>query len=208
MALTSPWPIIHNERESLRGQLETLTDAEWATPSLCAQWTVRDVLGHMVATAKMTPGRFFGSLAGAGFRFNTMTARGVARETSGTPSETLAAFRSVLTATTSPPGPVEAMLGEVVLHGEDIRRPLGISHAYPGEAVVRVANFYKGSNLLIGSKNRISGLTLRATDADWSTGSGPTVSGPMLSLVLAMTGRRAALSDLTGDGVSVLTGRG
>ena len=70
-----------------------------------------------------------------------------------------------------------------------------------------VADFYKGSNLLIGSKNRIAGLTLRATDADWSHGTGPEVSGPIVSLVLAMTGRQAADGDLTGDGVATLRSR-
>jgi hypothetical protein len=72
---------------------------------------------------------------------------------------------------------------------------------------VTVADFYKGSNLLIGSKNRIAGLTLRATDADWSHGTGPEVSGPILSLVMAMTGRKAADDDLTGDGVGTLRSR-
>ncbi len=60
-----------------------------------------------------------------------------------------------------------------------------------------MASFYQGSNLLIGSKKRIEGLTLRATDAEWSHGSGPEVSGPILSLVMAMTGRKAPLDDLT-----------
>ena len=70
-----------------------------------------------------------------------------------------------------------------------------------------MADFYKGSNLLIGSKRRISGLTLRATDADWTTGTGPEVSGPILSLVMAMTGRKAADDDLTGEGVATLRSR-
>ena len=90
-----------------------------------------------------------------------------------------------------PPGPTDTWLGEAIVHAEDIRRPLGIEHQYPTEAVVRVADFYKGSNLLIGSKNRIADLTLRATDTDWSHGTGPEVSGPILSLVMAMTGRKA-----------------
>lgn len=70
-----------------------------------------------------------------------------------------------------------------------------------------MADFYKGSNLLIGAKSRIAGVTLRATDADWSHGSGPEVSGPLLSLVLAMTGRKVALGDLEGPGVEVLRSR-
>jgi hypothetical protein len=73
--------------------------------------------------------------------------------------------------------------------------------------VVRVADFYKRSNLLIGSKRRIAGLTLLATDAEWSHGTGPEVAGPVLSLVMAMTGRMLALDDLTGDGVATLRSR-
>jgi len=68
-------------------------------------------------------------------------------------------------------------------------------------------NFFKGSNLLIGSKKRIAGLRLRATDAEWSTGTGPEVSGPALALLLAMTGRAAALDDLSGDGLATLRER-
>jgi hypothetical protein len=72
---------------------------------------------------------------------------------------------------------------------------------------VRVADFYKGSNLLIGSKRRIAGLTLLATDTEWSHGSGPEVAGPILSLVMAMTGRKAPIDDLTGEGVASLRSR-
>ena len=139
---------------------------------------MRDVLGHMTATAKMTPPRFFLSMAAAGFRFNTMTAKGVAAEETAKPADGLANFRGHLKDTTHPPGPVEAMLGEAVIHPADIRTPLGIAHEYPEEALIRVADFYKGSNLIVGAKRRIDGLTLRATDTGWSTGSGPAAGRP------------------------------
>jgi uncharacterized protein (TIGR03083 family) len=203
----SPWPVIHSERAALADDLAAIDDDRWATPSLCAGWSVHDVLGHLTATAKMTPARFFAALARSGFRFDAMTAKGVAAETAGGPSATLAEFRRVLDATTAPPGPVESWLGETVLHGEDIRRPLGLRHVYPPEALVRLAEFYKGSNLLIGAKRRIAGLTLRATDSGWWTGAGPEVAGPMLSLLLAMTGRAVAVDDLAGDGVTTLRTR-
>ena len=207
MATTSPWPLIHAEREALINDLGTLTDDQWPTRSLCDEWTVRDVLGHMIATAKMTPPKFFVSLAAAGFRFNNMTAKGVATEATAKPADGLAEFRSHLDDTTHPPGPVEAMLGEAVIHPADIRKPLGIAHEYPEEALIRVADFYKGSNLIVGAKQRIEGLTLRATDTSWTTGSGPEVTGPHLSLILAMTGRSAALADLSGEGLSTLKSR-
>jgi uncharacterized protein (TIGR03083 family) len=207
MATSDPWPLIHAEREALVADLGTITDEQWAAPSLCAGWTVRDVLGHMIATAKMTPPKFLVSFAGAGFNFNKMTAKGVAREVTASPADGLGAFRSHLKDTTHPPGPVEAMLGEAVIHSADIRKPLGISRDYPEEALNRVADFYCASNLIVGAKQRIDGLTLRATDTGWSAGSGPEVTGPHLSLILAMTGRSAVLGDLGGDGLATLRSR-
>jgi uncharacterized protein (TIGR03083 family) len=207
VASSNPWPTIHAERGALVADLESLTDAQWATRSLCAEWSVRDVLAHMTATAKTTPMSFFTHFAGSGFHFNAMVAKDVAVEVGASPADTLGRFKAQLTATTHPPGPIDAMLGEAILHGEDIRRPLGIPHSYPPEALTRVADFYKGSNLLLGSKKRITGLTLRATDVEWSTGTGPEVSGPALSLLLAMTGRRTGLDGLSGPGLATLQSR-
>jgi uncharacterized protein (TIGR03083 family) len=201
------WPVIHAERKALAADLRTAGSGDWATTSLCTQWTVRDVLAHMTSTAKMTPPAFFAGLAGSGFSFDKLQEKGVAANRGGSPADTLAGFDSVLTYVKHPPGPADTWLGETIVHSEDIRRPLGVKHAYPTEAVVRVAEFYQGSNLLIGSKRRIAGLALRATDTAWAHGTGPEVSGPVLSLVLAMTGRKAALEDLEGDGVAELRTR-
>jgi uncharacterized protein (TIGR03083 family) len=110
-------------------------------------------------------------------------------------------MRATTTMTNHPPGPTTAMLGEMIVHGDDVRRPLGVNYGYPADHVIAAAEFYKASNLLLGSKKRITGLTLRADDMDWSTGSGPEVVGPGASLLSAMTGRRAALDDLHGDGL-------
>jgi uncharacterized protein (TIGR03083 family) len=203
----SPWPVIHAERAALADDLATLTGAQWSTPSMCSGWSTHDVLGHVVATAKLTPPRFFAKFAGSGFNFDRMASKEVATETTAGPAATLAELRTVKDWTKSPPGPVDSWLGETIIHAEDIRRPLRLTHDYPTDAVVRVLDFYKGSNLIVGAKKRISGLTLRATDADWSTGTGPEVSGPALSLLLAMTGRKAALDDLTGEGLATLQSR-
>ncbi|MFC4606023.1 maleylpyruvate isomerase family mycothiol-dependent enzyme [Rhodococcus kronopolitis] len=205
MSAASPWPTIHTERTALADDLASLTDEQWSTPSLCRGWSVWETLGHLTATAKMTPAKFVLGMLGTGFRFESFAAKNIARETAGSPADTLAEFRSVRGSTSAPPGPVDSWLGETIVHAEDIRRPLGIAHTYPADAVIRVADFYSGSNLLIGTKTRISGLTLRATDTDWSTGSGPEVTGPMLSLLMAMTGREIALAELSGDGLATLT---
>ena len=64
MEKTEIWPVIHSEREALATDLGALGQDQWASPSLCSTWTVRDVLAHMTATAKMTPPAFFAKLAG------------------------------------------------------------------------------------------------------------------------------------------------
>ncbi len=207
MGTTDIWPTVHAERTALSADLRDLGQDQWDTESLCASWSVRDVLAHMTAAALMTPPGFFAKLAASGFSFNGVQERGIAAQRGGSPVDTLARFDAVLTSVKHPPGPADTMLGETIIHSEDIRRPLGITHAYPTQAVVQAADFFKGSNLLIGTKNRIAGLRLRATDAEWSHGDGPEVSGPILSLVMAMTGRKAPADDLDGDGVATLRWR-
>ncbi|MGS0685462.1 maleylpyruvate isomerase family mycothiol-dependent enzyme [Nakamurella sp. GG22] len=200
----STWDLIHAERRSLIRDLQLLTDEQWLVTSLCPDWTVHMALGHVVALTKQTPPKFFAKFASSGFRFNTMAAKDIARESAGTPQQTLAELTAHVDDTTAPPGPFDSWVGEMVVHGADIRRPLGIDYSPPVATTRQAADFYKNSNLLIGAKNRIAGVKLVATDTDWSHGSGPEVSGPILSLVLAMTGRSVALSDLTGDGVGTL----
>lgn len=207
MEKSEVWPAIHEEREALAADVAPLTDAQWDTPSLCEGWTVRDVVAHMTGTAKVTTLSFFPKLIGSGFSFNRMQAKDIAAERGTSPADTLARFKAESGSSKHPPGPTDSWLGEVLIHAEDIRRPLGIAHTYAHGAAVRVADFYKGSNLIVGAKRRIAGLRLRATDADWSNGEGPEVSGPIVSLVLAMTGRKAALPDLTGEGLATLSSR-
>jgi uncharacterized protein (TIGR03083 family) len=207
MAKSDVWPIIHAERKALATDLDGIGDEAWETASLCPGWTVRDVLAHMTATSKISGASFFPKLIGSGFSLTKMQAKDIARERGSSGPEALDRFKAQLDSTGRPPGPVETMLGEVLVHSADIRRPLGTAHAYQSEALVQAADFYRGSNLILGTKKRIAGVTLRASDVDWSYGDGPTVEGPMLSLLLAMTGRAAALDDLTGEGVSVLRSR-
>ena len=203
----APWPAIHAERKALAADLGALDEDGWNTPSCCERWSVRDVLAHMTATARKTAPDFVANLIGSGFSFEKMVAKDIARERGSSAAATLAGFESITTSTAHPPGPVDSWLGETLVHAEDIRRPLRLRHEYPTEAAVRVADFYKGSNLIIGAKRRIAGVRLSATDAEWSTGSGPEVTGPIMSLVMAMTGRRPALEDLSGEGVAVLRAR-
>jgi len=201
------WKHIHSERAVMAETLAELSDDAWTTPSLCQGWSVQDTAGHILAAAEQTPAAFYQELIAARFRFDVFTDRAARRLGALGPSVLVERLRARTTTTNHPPAPVMAMLGEIVVHGEDIRRPLGIAHKAPEEALVAVADSYRKSNLLIGAKRRIAGLRLRAADADWTSGDGPEVTGPLSSLVLSMTGRAAALADLTGDGVATLATR-
>lgn len=201
------WPTIQAERKSLANDLESLDQDQWTTTSLCSRWTVCDVVAHMTATAKITPPVFFGKMLTSGFSLTTLQDKDIAVERGDSPADALARFEAVETSRKHPPGPLDTWLGEAIVHAEDIRRPLAIRHDYPMDAVVQVADFYKNSNLIIGTKRRIEGLTLQATDANWSHGTGPKVSGPMIALLMAMTGRKAVAEELSGDGVATLQAR-
>ncbi len=201
------WKHIHSERAAMAETLAELSDDGWTTPSLCRGWSVQDTAGHILAAAEQTPAAFYRELIAARFRFDVFTDRAARRLGALGPSVLVERLRARTTTTNHPPAPVMAMLGEIVVHGEDIRRPLGITHTAPEEALIEVADSYRTSNLLIGAKRRIAGLRLRASDADWTTGDGLEVTGLLSSLVLSMTGRAAALSDLTGDGVATLASR-
>jgi uncharacterized protein (TIGR03083 family) len=201
------WRHIHAERAAIAETLTGLPGPAWATPSLCAGWSVQETAGHLLASAEQTPANFYKELASARFRFGTFTERGARRLGALAPAVIIERLQARTTTTNHPPAPVMAMLGEVVVHGQDIRRPLGITHPVPEEALVAVAESYRRSNLLLGAKRRIAGLRLRADDADWVVGDGPEVTGPLASLILAMTGRKEAHGDLTGDGLATLRAR-
>lgn len=208
MAKQEIWSLVAGERAALADDLANLTPEQWDASSQCDGWTVRDVVAHMTASAMITPPAFFAKVVGSGFSLKRMQQKDIARERGSSNADALARFRAQINSTKHPPGPTEAWLGEAFIHSEDVRRPLGITRDYPADGAVKVAEFYKGSNLVVGAKSRIAGLHLQATDADWSHGDGPSVSGPIMALVMAMTGRKQALADLSGDGVATLHERG
>jgi uncharacterized protein (TIGR03083 family) len=201
------WTHIHSERAAMADTLADLPGDAWASASLCTGWSVQQTAGHILAAAEQTPASFYKELISARFKFDVFTDRAARRLGALEPAVLLARLRARTTTTNHPPAPVMAMLGEIVVHGEDIRRPLGIPHKTPEEALLAVADSYKVSNLLIGAKRRIAGLRLQASDVDWSTGDGPEVTGPLSTLILAMTGRKAVLVDLTGEGLPTLSSR-
>jgi uncharacterized protein (TIGR03083 family) len=200
-------PMIHAERANLAEFLATLTPEQWSEPTWCDKWNVQELVGHLVAAANITAGHFFPGFVMSGFNFDRFVDKDLRQFATGTPAEVKQRFDGVITSTRKPPGPTYVALGEVMVHGEDIRRPLGVKGEHPAEHLVTLAELYKKTGVPLRAKKRLEGLKLTATDVDWSTGDGPEVSGPAMSLVLAMVGRARALDDCTGPGVETLRRR-
>ncbi len=202
------WATVHAERRALASDLERLEPGQWGTPSLCDGWTVHDVLAHLVASAKTTRLGFMTGLVRARFDFDRENAAGIARERGATPADTLAGFRSVLDRTDTPPAPLETRLVEAVVHGEDIRRPLGLAGTYPLDAVDQALRHQvRTSTSFGGAREHLAGLRLAPTDTDATIGSGLPVQGSALALLLAISGRDVAFTDLEGPGVADLVRR-
>ena len=199
------WPMLAAERAALvdTPPLLPTPDRDWPNRGVPVRgWTARHCA---VAGAKTTPLTFGPSLIRSGFSFDRLGARGIRQQAAATPAELIAALRARIDAKTMPGS---AYLGEVVVHGEDIRRGVG---APPGEHptahLTAVADYYKKSGAPVGGKQRIAGLKLSATDVEWTTGAGPEVEGPLVLVVMAICGRRFAIEELKGPGQETLAAR-
>ncbi len=202
------WSLVHAERAALIEDLAALDPQQWERASLCEGWTVHDVVAHLVDTYRTTRIGFFTRMAKARFDFDRQTASGAAKEKGGTPLETLHRLRRAAPLTATPPGPLGTRLVEEVVHGEDIRRPLGIARDYPQETVVGALRTHTGlSASMGGAKELVAPIRLRAVDADVAIGEGPEARGTALALLLAVNGRRASFDELDGPGAAVLAGR-
>jgi uncharacterized protein (TIGR03083 family) len=187
--------------------LTDLTLEQWNEPSLCAEWRNRDVLAHVIAGAEGAFGvrAVLRATLRYGLNFDRWVAEDGRARGRQDPSTLLISLREAARATAaSPPtrAPIRA-LAHVVIHGQDICRPLEIDRDLSEAHLVPIAEFV-ATSIIFRVRTRIAGLRLVAEDADWSLGSGPEVMGPIEALIMTMAGRTAAINDLSGDGVAAL----
>lgn len=206
--MNDTWRLIHTERSALAEDLATLTDEQWQHTTLATEWTVEEVVAHLTAAASTGLGAWVKSIVGAGFNPAVHNNRRLAEHLGPTPAGTLANFRQVIGSTTAPTPNLPAWLGEVVIHGEDIREPLGLRRDYPREALVVLLEYLESSNFTVPSKARARGLTLVATDLGRWVGAGPEVAGTALDLIMAMAGRPVPAERFSGPGALDFDARG
>lgn len=184
--------------------------AAWATPSLCAGWTVRDVVSHLLMPYEMSKLTFVQRMLRYRGSFDRVADDWVERDLR-TPAELTAALQRTASARFDVPGSaIEAPLSHLVIHSEDVYRPLGHARRHDARSLVLVLDHLtspevRGAML----PGLLDGISLRATDVDWNggAGDGALVCGPAISLLSALCGRPAPLQDLTGPGRPELLAR-
>jgi uncharacterized protein (TIGR03083 family) len=200
-------PMVHAERASLGEFLDSLTPEQWKAPTWCDKWDVQELVAHLTAAGNLTAGHFFAGFIKAGFNFDKTVDNDLRNYSTGTPADVKARYDAIIMSDRKPPGPAYVALGEVMVHGEDIRRALGTKGEHPEANLLTLAEMYKKTGIPLHGKKRSAGLKLQATDVDWSTGEGPEVTGPCMSLILGMVGRTSALDDCDGAGLETLRAR-
>lgn len=207
MTLTASavWEFVQAERARLTDDLESSTPRDWATPSLCPGWDVHDVLAHLVDSARTSRIRFATRMVLVRFDFDADNATGIARERRTDPRETLAAMRAAVPLTRSPIAPRPTRLVEAIVHGEDIRRPLGIAATYAPDAVAAALAYQvKTPTAFGGGRERVDGLRLVATDTEFDRGAGTVVRSRAVDLLLAVSGRAVSAAAFDGPGAAQL----
>ncbi|KFU82480.1 TIGR03083 family protein [Amycolatopsis lurida] len=199
--------LARDERADFAAFLRTLSPEHWDAPTLCSEWTVRQVVAHVVDYDAQRFLDLAGQAVRGGLRLNRMNALGVARNPGRTPEELIARFEDHL----EPRGLTSAFGGRValldgILHHQDIRRPLGFPREVPPERLRHALAFARYAPP-IKARKRARGLRLVATDVGWSAGSGPEVRGAGEALLLSIAGRAAAFDELSGPGAAVLASR-
>ena len=105
-----------------------------------------------------------------------------------------------------------ATLIDNVVHGQDIAIPTGRLLAVPPDVAATAASrvwddsFSRkgGRKAEVFRRLPYEGHRLSATDIDWAVGDGPEIRGPVLALLLLLTGRPAVIPQLDGEGATTL----
>lgn len=202
------------QRDGFVETLKALEPEQWWAPSLCTAWRVVDVAAHLAWAPVMGVGAGALAMIRNGFSMNRMIARSAVAWADRGHDAILSQLRDNARSGATPTGmPPVAALADAVVHGLDVRRPLGLPGQVPAEALAPLADFTLGTpwplNSVVGgsARRRVAGVRLVATDTDWTHGDGPEVRASADALLLLLYGRPLDPADLTGDGAPTLRAR-
>ncbi len=199
--------IIQAQRQMLLEDLKTFSEEDWSAPTVCDPWTPRQLVAHLTSLNQQTRWNFIKGLVTNRFDFDAFLAADMHRLDVGSNADILAAFERTVDEARPIPLPKMVPPTETMIHADDIRRATGRPRRVDPEHVRPFLKPYMKSGVPVRGKSRAEGLSFRATDIDWSAGTGPEVAGPAFDLLLAIGGRADALANCEGDGVDILRSR-
>jgi uncharacterized protein (TIGR03083 family) len=195
-------------RRDLAGLLDGLNERALATPSMCSGWDVLTCAAHTVPEASGSTVRFLAAAVRYGGPHRATT--GMAKRLASRGRDAVVtSLRENADCRVCPPVVRElGPLTDQVVHGLDIRRPIGVPWE-PDGVDVRAAMAFLTTRHAPGFVRRgvLAGLRIDAADVEFATGDGPVVRGRGVDLAAALCGRVAVLEELTGDGVPLLQAR-
>jgi len=204
------WQVIGEQRLSLAGLLEQLSDEEWRQPSLCAGWTVGDVAAHLTLQ-QLRLGGVIGMVARWRGSMDRTICYAARRRAAAWPAgQIIAEIRDMAGSRRHTIGVTYLeTLTDILVHGQDITIPLGRHRDMPLRAAAVAASRVLTMSWPppLPAARKVAGFRLTATDTPWSFGEGPQVSGPIGALLLVCAGRLAALPQLSGEGAAGLAAR-
>ena len=190
---------VATQRRELAALLGGLAPEAWDRPSLCAGWRVRDVVAHVTMPFRYPHWRFLAEMIKARGNFAVMADRCARRDGQAPPDELLAMLRESERNPWKPPGGgLAGALTHDVIHGQDITVALGIEHLVPEERLRIVLHSITSPRSLKHFGVDLAGIELRASDIDWSFGSGAPLSGPAQDLALVLCNRKLPAGRLQG----------
>lgn len=199
------WNSVHRERAALIPDLRDLGPHDWDAESGCRRWRFRDVVAHLVDTAATTPTTFLRGMVRAGFDFDRQNELGVERYRDKQSDELISLLVQVRDRTYGPPRfmtPLATRLVEEIVHGEDIRRPLGLHREYQPEDLQMAIEYQVATSVRIGgAREKLVGVMLVADDIDWTHCQGSVVTGPALEILMLVCGRPPRSGVVTGPGL-------
>ncbi|WP_084959600.1 maleylpyruvate isomerase family mycothiol-dependent enzyme [Thermoactinospora rubra] len=198
------WQAIDRERAGLADFLDDLSEREWETPSLCDGWRVREVAAHLTL-AHTGPGRALLDLVRARGSFDRMIRDTAVRQARLPVDGYSGLLRAMIGSRRTAPfvTPMEPLL-DALVHGQDMAIPLGRERPMPVRAAAACADRVWTMGWPFRARRRLRGFQLAATDCSWSAGEGQRVEGPVSAILLLLTGRTAAVAQLSGPGAADL----
>ncbi|MFI5829300.1 maleylpyruvate isomerase family mycothiol-dependent enzyme [Streptomyces sp. NPDC051578] len=188
------------ERRELAAVLDGLSAEQWDAPSLCGGWRVREVAAHMTMGFRYSLPTMARELIRARGSLHRMTDRCAHKDAAALSTRELAAFLgdNAHHPWKPPVGGIRAALGHDVVHGLDITVALGLDRRVPEDRLRILLESVDARTLRFFGAD-LHGIELRATDLDWSFGTGTPLSGSAQDLLLLAYGRRLPPGHLHGE---------